>query len=98
MLWQLVVWTENRPCDRKWLLDNVSGVSGLLIIHPEQVNEELLEKAGSNLRVVSTMSVGYGKSLRFQRGRETDIRYRTRGPLRTRKTQYKTGIHTRRPQ
>jgi len=55
----LVVWPEDRSCDRKWLLDNVSGASGVIVTLLDKVNPELLEAAGPSLRVVSTMSVGY---------------------------------------
>ncbi|KAJ7907123.1 D-isomer specific 2-hydroxyacid dehydrogenase [Mycena leptocephala] len=50
----VVLWPEERPCERAWLLQNIKGVAGVL------ANEELLDAAGPSLRVVSTMSVGYG--------------------------------------
>ncbi|KAF8067529.1 D-isomer specific 2-hydroxyacid dehydrogenase [Lyophyllum atratum] len=55
----VVVWPENCVADRKWLLENIHGAIGVLVMMTEKVDEELLETAGSSLRVVSTMSVGY---------------------------------------
>jgi len=40
----VVVWPENRACDRRWLLDNIAGAAGLLVMLTDVVNEELLEK------------------------------------------------------
>lgn len=56
---ELVIWPEDSICDRKWLLDNISGASGVVLTLTERVDEELLTKAGPTLKVVSTMSVGY---------------------------------------
>ncbi|OCB89117.1 hypothetical protein A7U60_g3716 [Sanghuangporus baumii] len=56
---ELVVWPENRPCDRTWLLDNVTGAEGVALMLSEKVDDELLDKAGPSLKVISTMSVGY---------------------------------------
>ncbi|KAJ7854916.1 hypothetical protein B0H13DRAFT_2237919 [Mycena leptocephala] len=50
---EIVLWPEERPCGRAWVLQNIKGVTGVL------ANEELLDAAGPSLRVVSTMSVGY---------------------------------------
>ncbi|KAJ6451130.1 hypothetical protein C8R47DRAFT_1061991 [Mycena vitilis] len=55
----VVAWTENRGCDRAWLLQNVVGAAGLVVCFQNSVNRELVECAGPNLRVVSTISVGY---------------------------------------
>ncbi|KAJ7735729.1 hypothetical protein B0H16DRAFT_127262 [Mycena metata] len=56
---EVVLWPEDRSCERSWLLDNIRGAAGVLVLLGDKVNEELLEAAGPNLRVVSTMSVGY---------------------------------------
>ncbi|KAF4606025.1 hypothetical protein EYR38_000070 [Pleurotus pulmonarius] len=56
---EIVVWPHDRPSERKWLLDNINGATGLVVVFGEAVTPELLEAAGPNLRVVSTMSVGY---------------------------------------
>ncbi|KAH7921567.1 hypothetical protein BV22DRAFT_1049529 [Leucogyrophana mollusca] len=55
----LVVWPEDRACDRAWLLENIQGAAGVIVMLTDKVNPELLDKAGPSLRVVSTMSVGY---------------------------------------
>ncbi|KAI9460763.1 hypothetical protein HD554DRAFT_1557824 [Boletus coccyginus] len=56
---ELVIWPEDRACDRKWLLENISGATGVIVMLTDKVDSELLDKAGPSLRVVSTMSVGY---------------------------------------
>jgi len=55
----LVIWPQDCICDRNWLLENVEGAVGLLVMLTDKVDEELLTKAGASLKVVSTMSVGY---------------------------------------
>ncbi|KDQ60059.1 hypothetical protein JAAARDRAFT_32437 [Jaapia argillacea MUCL 33604] len=55
----VVLWPENRTCDRAWLMENLPGAVGVLGMFPSQVNSEIIEKAGPSLKVVSTMSVGY---------------------------------------
>ncbi|KAF8962306.1 D-isomer specific 2-hydroxyacid dehydrogenase [Flammula alnicola] len=56
---ELVVWAEEHECDRKWLLENVAGAVALIIVVTDKVDAELLDAAGPQLQVVSTMSVGY---------------------------------------
>ncbi|KAG7097660.1 hypothetical protein E1B28_004988 [Marasmius oreades] len=56
---EVVLWPEDRACEREWLLKNIKGAAGVLVMITDIVNEEFLETAGPNLRVVSTMSVGY---------------------------------------
>ncbi|KAI0711407.1 D-isomer specific 2-hydroxyacid dehydrogenase [Earliella scabrosa] len=53
------MWPHNSACDRKWLLENAPGASGLLVMLSEKLDAELFDAAGPSLRVVSTMSVGY---------------------------------------
>ncbi|KAF9260567.1 D-isomer specific 2-hydroxyacid dehydrogenase [Marasmius fiardii PR-910] len=55
----VVLWPEDRACEREWLLKNIKDATGVLVMITDIVNEEFLEAAGPNLRVVSTMSVGY---------------------------------------
>jgi len=55
----VVVWPEDAYCDRKWLLENVRGAAGLLVMLSDRVDAELLDAAGPSLKVLSTMSVGY---------------------------------------
>ncbi|KIK99672.1 hypothetical protein PAXRUDRAFT_131611 [Paxillus rubicundulus Ve08.2h10] len=56
---ELVVWPEDRACDRTWLLENIAGATGVIVMLTDKVDTELLDKAGPSLRVVSTMSVGH---------------------------------------
>jgi len=55
---ELVVWPEDRTCDRTWLLENISGAVGVIVMLSEKIDSEFLAAADS-LRVISTMSVGY---------------------------------------
>ncbi|KAH7909883.1 D-isomer specific 2-hydroxyacid dehydrogenase [Hygrophoropsis aurantiaca] len=50
----LVVWPEDRACDRAWLLDNITGAAGVIVTLTDKI-----WIAGPSLKVVSTMSVGY---------------------------------------
>lgn len=54
----LVVWPDDRSCDRTWLLGNIPGSTGLVVMLTEKVDSEILDRAGPSLKVVSTMSVG----------------------------------------
>ncbi|TIB68735.1 hypothetical protein E3P77_00921 [Wallemia ichthyophaga] len=54
----LTCWETDTPAPREWLLDNVSGADALLVMLSDKVDKELLDKAGTNLKAISTMSVG----------------------------------------
>ncbi|GAA6052626.1 hypothetical protein JCM3770_006409 [Rhodotorula araucariae] len=59
---ELVRWTEDKPVDRQWLLDELrkGGTNGLVCMHNgEKIDDELLDAAGPSLKVVATMSAGY---------------------------------------
>ncbi|KAI0042784.1 D-isomer specific 2-hydroxyacid dehydrogenase [Auriscalpium vulgare] len=56
---QVTVWPEDRTCERDWLLSNIAGADGVIVLFTDKINAELLERAGPQLKVVSTMSVGY---------------------------------------
>ncbi|XP_037530924.1 glyoxylate reductase/hydroxypyruvate reductase b [Nematolebias whitei] len=57
---QFELWnSDDVPVPRKELLEKVKGVDGLLCVLTEKIDAELLDAAGPNLKVVSTMSVGY---------------------------------------
>jgi len=45
--------------DRRELLERVKGIDGLYCILTEQVDDELLDAAGDQLKVVANMAVGY---------------------------------------
>ena len=53
------VWDENLPPPRSELLRRVAGCEGLLTLLTEQVDTELLEAAGPQLKVVSNYAVGF---------------------------------------
>ncbi|KAM4750172.1 glyoxylate reductase/hydroxypyruvate reductase [Anableps anableps] len=57
---QFELWdSDDVPVPRKELLQKVKGVDGLLCVLTEKIDAELLNAAGPNLKVLSTMSVGY---------------------------------------
>ncbi|KAG6830286.1 hypothetical protein H0H87_008584 [Tephrocybe sp. NHM501043] len=55
----VVTWPEDRIATREWLLENIPGAAGVLLMLTERIDKELLDLAGPTLCVVSTMSVGY---------------------------------------
>ncbi|KAL0957946.1 hypothetical protein HGRIS_000127 [Hohenbuehelia grisea] len=55
----IVTWPHDRPCERAWMLENVPGATGIVVVFGEPVNQEVIDLAGPSLKVVSTMSVGY---------------------------------------
>ncbi|GHJ85872.1 hypothetical protein NliqN6_2274 [Naganishia liquefaciens] len=57
--YELVVWPETTPPPRSWVLDNVKDAAGICVMMADRVDDELLDAAGPNLKVVSTFSVGY---------------------------------------
>ncbi|MFH1833417.1 MAG: D-glycerate dehydrogenase [bacterium] len=50
---------EDRPLDRGELLRNVSGVDAILSLLTELIDGPVMEAAGSRLRVISNMAVGF---------------------------------------
>ncbi|KJE89954.1 glyoxylate reductase/hydroxypyruvate reductase [Capsaspora owczarzaki ATCC 30864] len=52
-------WASSGPMPRPELLRRAAGASGLLITLSDKINGELLDAAGPQLKVVSTVSVGY---------------------------------------
>ncbi len=53
------VWQDELPPPRHKLLRRVAGVDGLLSLLTDRVDDELLDAAGSQLRVVSNFAVGF---------------------------------------
>jgi glyoxylate reductase len=53
------VWVDELPPPRDVLLQRVRGVEGLLALLTDRVDDELLDAAGAQLRVVSNFAVGY---------------------------------------
>uniref|UniRef100_A0A8D0AU54 Glyoxylate reductase/hydroxypyruvate reductase n=1 Tax=Sander lucioperca TaxID=283035 RepID=A0A8D0AU54_SANLU len=57
---QFELWdSDDVPVPRKELLQKVKGVDGLVCVLTEKIDAELLDAAGPNLKVLSTMSVGF---------------------------------------
>ncbi|CAN9510432.1 unnamed protein product [Ophioblennius macclurei] len=57
---QFEIWdSDDVPVPRKELLQKVKGVDALLCVLTEKIDAELLDAAGPNLKVLSTMSVGF---------------------------------------
>lgn len=53
------MWEKAEDISRDCLLKRVKGKNGLLVTLTDKVDRELLEAAGSQLKIVSTLSVGY---------------------------------------
>ena len=53
------VWQDELPPERDELLRRVEGVDGFLALLTDRVDDELLDRAGPQLRVVSNYAVGY---------------------------------------
>ena len=53
------VWQDELPPPRDELLRRVAGVDGVLSMSTDPIDEQLLERAGPQLRVVSTFAVGF---------------------------------------
>lgn len=57
--YELDTWEEERTVPRDVLLQRISGKTGLWITSSQKVDSEFLNAAGSNLKVIATMSVGF---------------------------------------
>ncbi|CAG7696506.1 unnamed protein product, partial [Allacma fusca] len=55
----LIIWPNESPAPRSFLLEKVKGVDGICCMITDNIDAELLEAAGPNLKVIGTMSVGY---------------------------------------
>ncbi|GAA5926461.1 2-hydroxyacid dehydrogenase [Sporobolomyces koalae] len=44
---------------REWVLDNIAGAEGVVVMLGDKINDEFLDAAGPSLKVVSTMSAGF---------------------------------------
>jgi glyoxylate reductase len=53
------LWTDELPPPRDELLRRVAGIDGLLSLLTDRVDDELLDAAGPQLRVVSNYAVGF---------------------------------------
>ncbi|TMS23249.1 Glyoxylate reductase/hydroxypyruvate reductase [Larimichthys crocea] len=74
---QFELWdSDDVPVPRKELLQKVKGVDGLVCVLTERIDAELLDAAGPNLKVLSTMSVGFDHlSLEELKKREIRVGY-----------------------
>lgn len=52
------IWPHEMPPTREQLLEKVRGVDGLLCTLTEKVDDELMDAAGTQLKIISSMSVG----------------------------------------
>ncbi|XP_072137956.1 glyoxylate reductase/hydroxypyruvate reductase-like isoform X3 [Mobula birostris] len=52
-------WDSDEPVPRSELFKQVAGVHGLYCLLTDKIDKELLDAAGPNLKVISTMSVGF---------------------------------------
>ncbi|KAI5624934.1 glyoxylate reductase/hydroxypyruvate reductase, partial [Silurus asotus] len=55
----VLLWDSDEPVPRAELLKKVKGAHGLLCLLSDQIDAEVLDAAGPNLKVISTMSVGF---------------------------------------
>jgi glyoxylate reductase len=53
------VWEERQPPSYKVLLKKVKTIDGLLCLLTDQIDQQLIEAAGSSFKVISQMAVGY---------------------------------------
>src|SRR5439155_15568702 len=53
------VWPDALPPERDGLLRRVAGVDGFLSLLTDRVDDELLDRAGPQMRVVSNYAVGF---------------------------------------
>ncbi|KAG1956674.1 glyoxylate reductase/hydroxypyruvate reductase b [Pimephales promelas] len=56
---QFEMWDSDDPVPRVELLKKVKGCDGILCVLTEKIDAHLLDAAGPNLKVLSTMSVGF---------------------------------------
>jgi glyoxylate reductase len=56
---QVAIWEQDLPPPQETLIEKVRGIEGLVCLLTDRVDEELLLAAGSSLKVISQMAVGY---------------------------------------
>lgn len=54
----VTLWNEDSTADRDWLLSNLKGKDGAIVMLTDKVDREFMDH-GTDLKVISTMSVGY---------------------------------------
>ncbi|MFP3170572.1 MAG: D-glycerate dehydrogenase [Sulfolobaceae archaeon] len=55
---EVIQWKEEKAPPKKWILDNVSNVDGILCTLDTKIDKEVIS-AAKNLKVISTYSVGF---------------------------------------
>lgn len=55
----LDLWSNELPPTREELLQHVRGVDGLLCLLTEQIDGEVMDEAGTSLKVISNLAVGF---------------------------------------
>lgn len=55
----LVIWEKAIPIPRDTLIEKIAGVDGVFCTLSDKIDEEVLNAAGPQLKVVATMSVGF---------------------------------------
>ncbi|KAL4641755.1 glyoxylate reductase/hydroxypyruvate reductase-like [Arapaima gigas] len=58
-LCKVSLWDSDEPIPRADLLQRVSGVHGILCLLSDRIDTEVINAAGPNLKVISTLSVGF---------------------------------------
>jgi glyoxylate reductase len=56
---QVDLWPEKLPPSRSDLLKHIDGVDGLLCLLTDTIDDEVLEAAGTQLKVISNHAIGY---------------------------------------
>ncbi|GAA5872030.1 hypothetical protein JCM16303_000950 [Sporobolomyces ruberrimus] len=56
---ELTVYDKPGNAPREWVLENVKGSQGVVVMLGDKINDEFLDAAGPDLKVVSTMSAGF---------------------------------------
>ena len=56
---EVEVWPEEAPPPRSLLIEKVKEIDGLCCLLTDKIDEEVIEAAGENLKVISQVAVGY---------------------------------------
>ncbi|KAI8073570.1 D-isomer specific 2-hydroxyacid dehydrogenase [Thamnidium elegans] len=69
----LVQWPHDSSMPRQVLLDQVKGAQGVICMLSDKIDKEFFEAAGPQLKVVSTLSVGYDH-IDLNQARQNDVK------------------------
>lgn len=69
----LIQWPQDSSMPRDLFLKEVQGAEGIICMLSDKIDKELLQAAGPQLKVVSTMSVGYDH-IDLETARKNDIK------------------------